>query len=139
MRASSPGRRHHAGGLCYRPNSRSTCCTTAIRLYVLLSDGGIRNGYTVKILNKLHEPQFHLGVDGIPGAALTIVGHEKESEPAVTVAPDELQSLRVYVTLDKANAAQLHDGVGDLSLVVTDPNTDRELVRHGFNFRGAPE
>ena len=25
--------------------------------FVLLSDGGIRNGYTVKILNKLHEPR----------------------------------------------------------------------------------
>jgi cytochrome c oxidase accessory protein FixG len=108
-------------------------------LYVKLSDGGIRNGYTIKVLNKLYEPHvFHLGVDGIPGAALTIVGHEKESEPAVTVAPDELQSLRVYVTLDKANAAQLHDGVGDLSLVVTDTKTG-ESVRHGFNFRGAPE
>ena len=110
-------------------------------LYVKLSDGGIRNGYTIKVLNKLYEPHvFHLDVDvdGLPGAALTIVGHEKEPEPAVTVAPDELQSLRAYVTLDKANAAQLHDGVGDLSLIVTDTKTG-ESVRHGFNFRGAPE
>ena len=31
--------------------------------FVLLSDGSIRNGYTVKILNKLHEPRvFTLGV-----------------------------------------------------------------------------
>ena len=51
-------------------------------LYVKLSDGGIRNGYTIKVLNKLYEPHvFHLGVDGIPGAALTIVGHEKELSP----------------------------------------------------------
>ena len=34
--------------------------------YVLLSDGGIRNGYTVKILNKLHEPrEFSLEVRGL--------------------------------------------------------------------------
>ena len=34
--------------------------------YVLLSDGGIRNGYTVKILNKLHEPhEFTLEVRGL--------------------------------------------------------------------------
>ncbi len=106
-------------------------------LYVKLSDGGIRNGYTIKLLNKLYEPHmFHLGVDGMSGAALTIVGHEKE--PAVTVAPDELQSLRAYVTLDKANAAQLHDGVGDLSLIVTDTKTG-DSVCHGFNFRGAPQ
>ena len=37
-------------------------------LYVKLSDGGIRNGYTIKVLNKLYEPHvFHLGVDGMPG------------------------------------------------------------------------
>src|SRR5262249_29209737 len=35
--------------------------------YVLLSDGGIRNGYTVKILNKLHEPRvFTLALRGLP-------------------------------------------------------------------------
>src|SRR5262245_55190887 len=43
--------------------------------YVLLSDGGIRNGYTVKILNKLHEPrEFMLEVRGLPKARLMIVG-----------------------------------------------------------------
>jgi cytochrome c oxidase accessory protein FixG len=108
-------------------------------LFVKLSDGGIRNGYTIKVLNKLYEPHvFHLGVDGMPGAVLTIVGHEKDSQPAVTVAPDELQSLRAYVTLDKKNAAQLHGGVGELTLIVTDIKTG-DSVRHGFSFRGAPE
>ena len=43
--------------------------------YVLLSDGGVRNGYTVKILNKLHEPrEFTLEARGLPGARLAIVG-----------------------------------------------------------------
>ena len=45
--------------------------------YVLLSDGGMRNGYTVKILNKLHEPrEFTLEVRGLPGARLAVVGME---------------------------------------------------------------
>ena len=49
-------------------------------LYVKLSDGGIRNGYTIKVLNKLYEPHvFNLGVDGLPGATLTVVGHENEA------------------------------------------------------------
>ena len=39
------------------PRSRSTCCTTAIRPSCCSSDGSIRNAYTVKILNKLHEPR----------------------------------------------------------------------------------
>ena len=62
-------------------------------LYVQLSDGGMRNGYTVKILNKLLpaallQPRaWH----GLPGAALSIVGHEQESRPGRDRAPDELQ------------------------------------------------
>ena len=71
-RADLPGRRHHAGGAgSIAPRSRSTCCTIAIRLIVLLSDGGVRNGYTVKILNKLHEPrEFTLDVRGLAQARL---------------------------------------------------------------------
>ena len=38
--------------------------------FVLLSDGSIRNGYTVKILNKLHEPRtFTLAARGLAGRA----------------------------------------------------------------------
>ena len=51
-------------------------------LYVKLSDGGVRNGYTVKLLNKLYGPRaFGLGLDGLPGAKLSVVGHESESQP----------------------------------------------------------
>ena len=79
-------------------------------LFVKLSDGGVRNGYTVKILNKLYGPRaFSLSVDGLPGAKLSVVGLENETNPIVTVPPDELKSIRLYVTLDKAG------GGGDLA------------------------
>ncbi len=36
--------------------------------YVLLSDGSIRNGYTVKLLNMIPTPRtFRLAIDGLPG------------------------------------------------------------------------
>ena len=77
-------------------------------LYVKLSDGGVRNGYTVKLLNKLYEPRaFGLGVAGLPGAQLSVVGLENETDPLVTVPPDELKSVRLYVTLDKQAVAAL--------------------------------
>ena len=39
-------------------------------LYVTLSDGSIRNGYTVKVLNMTAEPRtFEVAIDGLPGAA----------------------------------------------------------------------
>ena len=45
--------------------------------FVRLSDGGLRNGYTIKILNKLHQPRdFTLAIEGLSGARLAIVGLE---------------------------------------------------------------
>ena len=32
--------------------STSACCTTATRSFVRLSDGSVRNAYTVRLLNK---------------------------------------------------------------------------------------
>ena len=59
-------------------------------IWVKLSDGGLRNGYTLKLLNKLYEPRsFKLGVRGLVGATLSVVGHEHETDPVVTVAPDD--------------------------------------------------
>ena len=44
--------------------------------YVLLSDGGVRNGYTVKILNKLHEPrEFSLEARGLVAGQTGDCGH----------------------------------------------------------------
>jgi polyferredoxin len=42
---------------------------------VTLSDGSIRNGYTVKILNKKQEQRtFRLSLEGLPGATMEMVG-----------------------------------------------------------------
>ena len=55
-------------------------------LYVKLSDGGLRNGYTVKILNKAYQPRsFRLGVSRLSGATLSIVGQDKQADPLITV------------------------------------------------------
>ena len=44
-------------------------------MFVRLSDGELRNGYTVRILNKSLEPrQFVLTVDGLPDIDLKVVG-----------------------------------------------------------------
>ena len=90
-------------------------------LYVKLSDGGVRNGYTVKLLSKLYEPRgLGLGIDGLPGAKLSVIGFENERNPVVTVPPDELKSVRLYVTLDKQSVAALGGAPKDFNIVVTD-------------------
>jgi len=105
-------------------------------IYVRLSDGGLRNGYTVKLLNKLYEPHsFKIGIEGLPGATLSIIGLEKEAEPVVVVPPDDLQTIRLYVTLQKQGAAALKGNSTDFNIVVTDVASG-ERALHKATFRG---
>ena len=50
-------RRDHADGLLLRPELEVSVLHDRNPIYVKLSDGGLRNGYTVKLLNKLYEPR----------------------------------------------------------------------------------
>ena len=72
-------------------------------LFVLLSDGGVRNAYTVKVLNKAHaERAFRLSLEGLPGADVRVVGAEISE---MLVAPaDELRSFRVLVSAPRVAA-----------------------------------
>ena len=69
--------------------------------YVALSDGQIRNGFTVNVLNKRSQPRsFVLRLDGLPGAAVTTIGDngQQDGYPVVEVGPDQTRQLRVFVT-----------------------------------------
>ncbi|BCJ92283.1 cytochrome c oxidase accessory protein CcoG [Terrihabitans soli] len=70
-------------------------------VYIRLSDGTIRNGYTLRLLNKLGtEARFALSVTGLNGAEIEAVGiAETESgRPVVMVRPDQTQEVRLLVT-----------------------------------------
>jgi len=65
---------------------------------VRLSDGSVRNAYTIKLLNKSSKPQSYvLSVAGID-AKLAIIGHERLAP--IEVAPDTSESLRVTLTAE---------------------------------------
>lgn len=69
--------------------------------FVRLADGSIRNGYTVKLLNMVPEPRtIQLSIEGLPGAAMTIVGIDEAPSRvmSVDVDPDKLKTIRVYVS-----------------------------------------
>jgi cytochrome c oxidase accessory protein FixG len=87
--------------------------------FVTLSDGAIRNGYTIKILNKLHQPrEFALQADGLPGARLTVVG--VEAGTPIRVRTDDLRELKVFVTLPASEIARSEGGMLSYSLIVKD-------------------
>jgi cytochrome c oxidase accessory protein FixG len=67
-------------------------------LYVTLADGSIRNGYTIRILNKRPvERIFTVSVQGFDGARLEIAEGSGAEKNAVTVGPDTTDELRVLV------------------------------------------
>ncbi|MNL53770.1 Ubp3 associated protein Bre5 [compost metagenome] len=71
------------------------------------SDGSIRNGYTVRLLNMIPEPRtIMLTLDGMPEATMKIIGISDVPgrEFAIEAAPDKAMALKVYVTLPKDEA-----------------------------------
>ena len=71
-------------------------------LYVTLSDGSIRNGYTLKVLNMTNEPRtFEVAIDGLPGAGMWLAGddeHQPVRAIAVDVEADRLREIKVFVS-----------------------------------------
>jgi cytochrome c oxidase accessory protein FixG len=70
-------------------------------LFVRLSDGAVRNGYAIRILNKTVEAQsYTLKVFGLADAAVEVIGSAAQSqgESVVDVGPDQTREMRVLVT-----------------------------------------
>jgi cytochrome c oxidase accessory protein FixG len=71
-------------------------------LFVTLADGAVRNGYTLKILNKTRKEQtYALTLSGVAGATLNVVGLADEAVDGAAILtgkPDSVASFRVYVT-----------------------------------------
>jgi cytochrome c oxidase accessory protein FixG len=105
-------------------------------LFVRLSDGGVRNGYEVKLLNKQYIPRdFKVEVTGLPGSTVRMVGHENG---IVVVPPDQLQSVKLYVALDKEGVSALPAQATPFQLVVTDAETG-VATRRDLTFQGPPK
>ncbi len=93
-------------------------------LFVLLSNGDIRNGYDVKILNKNHDHRLYaLSVKGLKGAALTFekVGHQ--SLDKILVPADRVYDMRIYVTAPAQESAQK-----DVTFLLKDVKSKTETV-----------
>ena len=99
-------------------------------LFVPLSDGGIRNTYTLKILNKEHEPRtFALSIKGLPGARMRVLGAEPNAAAMITVPTDNLREIRVFVTVPSDGVAKLAPPATAFSFVVQDTKTAQKTRR----------
>ena len=111
-----------AGIMAFSFGTRSDLEVNVIKdrnpLYVTLSDGSIRNGYTLKILNMANQPRHvALRVEGLPEAALTLGG--KAMPEDIVVPADEVLTLRLFVA---APAEALKTAATDIEFVVQEPD-----------------
>jgi cytochrome c oxidase accessory protein FixG len=68
-------------------------------VFIQLSDGAIRNGYTVRIVNKrLERREFTLSVTGLAGSLVDFIPPREDGRFVVEVGPDQTRELRVLVT-----------------------------------------
>ena len=71
-------------------------------LFVKLSDGHIRNGYDIKILNKSHDDKtYRLVIDGLEGADVRVQGAGHLDASALPVFADSVGHFRVFLTAPK--------------------------------------
>ncbi|MBI1181276.1 MAG: cytochrome c oxidase accessory protein CcoG [Alphaproteobacteria bacterium] len=100
---------------------------------VRLSDGTIRNGYTVKLLNmKEGERRFRLSLEGLPGALMTRSDTDAPPAPSLEIAvpSDDLRMVKVYVT---APPAATDEAETPLRFVVRD-TADTESAAYKSHF-----
>ena len=104
-------------------------------LFVRLSDNSIRNGYTIKILNKKQEPRHYaLSLDGLPGGSMAILGQEGDPHALIVDPADTLVALRIYITVPPLALKQMTGHESHFDFVLTDI-TDGSITRHAAVFR----
>ncbi len=105
--------------------------------FVRLSNGDIRNGFTMKILNKLHEPhRFEIALEGLPKATLKITGAAGENG-IVNVPTDVMREFRAFVVVPKDAAMTLDEHGHSFTFLVRDIDTGR-ITRRSSTFRRPP-
>jgi polyferredoxin len=71
-------------------------------LFVKLSDGSIRNGYNITIINKQHEDtSYALSVEGIDGASLRVQASSDMPSDNLSVLANSVGHFRVFITSEK--------------------------------------
>ncbi len=123
-------------GLMHRSNLELNVLRDRNPLYVQLSSGDIRNGYTVKILNKTHQARkFSLAVSGLKHFDMRVEGVQETTAdglPVITVDKDRLRSVKVYLATPRQDLTE--DSI-DIAFTVRDLDSD-SVSENSTSFKG---
>jgi cytochrome c oxidase accessory protein FixG len=98
-------------------------------MFVRLSDGAIRNSYTLKIANRGFEPaEARIAISGPAGAQLKTPGEPAARQLQVQLPANAVRAVRVFVTLPPNDAA-----AGEIPAVFT-VDTGDEIARAKTTF-----
>ena len=93
-------------------------------LFVTLSDGSVRNGYTIKISNKTHEQKtFALEITSPPGAVLK---SQTADLSHLEIDPNDIGTFKVFVILPLEIIAQNQEGRALVKFVIFDEKERKE-------------
>lgn len=94
-------------------------------LFVTLSDGKMRNGYEIKVLNKQHTTRhFNLSVEGLEAAEVNVVGAGDLTTESLAVSADEVGHYHVFV-----KAPTQKEERRDIVFRLQDTESDTRAVR----------
>ena len=100
--------------------------------YMLMSDGSVRNNYTVKLRNMEARPRtMQVGIEGLDGATMwsdTMANEDAARTIDVDVPADATQTVRIYVQAPQGTAAQDFS----LSVVSLDEQAETDAVETRF-------
>ncbi|MBI1206980.1 MAG: cytochrome c oxidase accessory protein CcoG [Azospirillum sp.] len=122
-------------GLVLRPHLDISVLRDRAPLFVALSGGDIRNGYTFKISNMTrYHHDYVLRLAGLPGATMAVAGRDDEGlvEVPLTAKPDSVVSYRILV---RAPRTSLTGASTPLDFVLTSLG-DRETALYDSVFLG---
>jgi cytochrome c oxidase accessory protein FixG len=103
-------------------------------MYVQMSDGALRNAYTIRIVNKeLKSRDFIVSVDGLPSSLIDFIGlpPRADGRQLITVGPDQTKEVRVTVT-DYSNSPPAPSTTVLFSLIDIDSGAVAQMRDHFF-------
>jgi cytochrome c oxidase accessory protein FixG len=103
--------------------------------YVRLSDGSVRNGYSLTVINKATTPRvLQLAIDGDTAFQTRVLGAPADAPGRLEVGADTTQDFVIYLTLP----GEAIDGPReDFQFRVTDPSTGETATTRSVLITGA--
>jgi cytochrome c oxidase accessory protein FixG len=101
-------------------------------IFVTLSDGSVRNVYTVRVLNpKGYEREFRLSLNGLPQGKLAVMGEGAGDETGVRVIAPPDQTLELRVTITVPDGVPLPQST-PINMVLADVKTGEKVEKADY-------